>query len=93
MRVMRTSANPDGSVTTHVFAKCTLEDISKATGLRGDDIAFTLNEIGLLQRRRTKDNGDNPPDEMIFISREMVEAVAKERGVKRMCMEVQHVLL
>ena len=32
-------------------------------------------------------------EEMIVISREMVELVAKERNVKKMCMDLAHVLL
>ena len=96
MRYTRMSANADGSVTTHVFAKCTLADIANATGLRTDDIAFTLNECGLLQRRKSLNGngeGEGEVEEVIVISREMVEQVARERNVKRMCMEVQHVLL
>lgn len=88
---MRVSANADGSITTHVFVKCTLSDIALATGMRTDDIAFTLNECGLLQRRKTL-NG-NAGEDAIVISREMVEEVARERSVKRMCMEVSHVII
>lgn len=91
MRFTRTSANADGSVTTHVFAKCTLLDIANATSMRMDDIAFTLNECGLLQRRKTL--GGEDAEHVVVISREMIEAIATERNVKKMCMEVQHVLL
>ena len=78
MRHLRTSANADGSATTHVFASCTLEDISRATSLRVEDIAFALHECGLLRRVRTLD-GDGMDDaedkDVIVVSREMVEAV------------------
>lgn len=94
MRRLRTTANPDGSATTHVFVKCTLKDISIATNIRIEDVAFTLHECGMLQRRRSIANQDSSlEEEMIVISREIVEQVAKERGVKKMCMEVEHVLL
>jgi len=95
-RFLRTSANPNGSATTHVFASCSLEDISKATSLRIDDVAFALHECGLLKRVRTLgDEGreDGDVKDVIVISREMVEAVATERAVKRLVMEVQCVLL
>ena len=88
---MHTSANPDGSATTHVFARCTLEDISKATSLRTDDIAFALNECGLLQHVRSLDSEETK--EPIVISREMVEKVAQDFRVKKMNMEVQYVLI
>jgi histone acetyltransferase HTATIP/histone acetyltransferase MYST1 len=97
-----------------------LVDISNATGLRVDDIAFTLNEVGFLRHRKALNggnggNGGNGEsagnagnagsdgsggedagvvvESVVVVSREMVEQVAKERNVKRMCMEVQHVLL
>lgn len=102
-RVLQTTANPDGSATTHVVVQCTLQDISKATGLRVEDVAFALAECGLLRRRIKKKVDKRAPDgtpevlmeeeEYIVVTREMVEAVAKERNVKRMCMELQHVLL
>ncbi|KAL5534511.1 hypothetical protein ACEPAG_974 [Sanghuangporus baumii] len=76
MRWMRTSSNPDGSATTHVFARCTLEDIANATGIRTEDIAFTLHECGLLQKVQALDRDET--EEVIVISREMVEGVAKE---------------
>ena len=84
------------------------------TGLRVEDVAFALNECGLLMRRRreaVQKAGDNAPEEMrdsedvegaepreeieecIVISREMVETVARARGVKKMCMDLAHVLL
>ena len=91
LRHTRSTVNPDGSVTTHVFIKCNLEDISRVTSLRVEDIAFALNECGLLTRAK-RFNGHGRSEELILISREMVEAVAKERAVKRPCMDVKHVL-
>ena len=91
MRWMHTSANPDGSATTHVFARCTLEDISNATGLRIDDIAFALNECGLLQHVRSIDSDET--SEVIVISRELVEKVAQDFRVKKMNMEVQYICI
>ncbi|KAL5535258.1 hypothetical protein ACEPAF_3352 [Sanghuangporus sanghuang] len=76
MRWMRTSSNPDGSATTHVFARCTLGDIANATGIRTEDIAFTLHECGLLQKIQALDRKET--EEVIVISREMVEEVARE---------------
>ena len=40
-----------------------------------------------------EENGHGEEEEMIVISREMVELVAKERNVKKMCMDLAHVLL
>lgn len=88
MRHLRLTVNADGSTRLDVFIKCTLEDMSKATGLRMEDIAFTLHECGLLQRRTALDS-----KEVFVLSREMIERVADERKVKKTCMEVQYVLL
>ena len=63
-----------------------------------------MNECGLLVRKQKIDNSDEEhgnaeenghgeEEEMIVISREMVELVAKERNVKKMCMDLAHVLL
>ena len=101
LRSVETTANPDGSATTHVVVRCTLADIARATNLRVEDAAFALNECGLLVRRIRQDGSDGLPDnaearaaeESLAITREMVEAVAKERDVKRMCMDLAHVLL
>ncbi|KAI0063101.1 acyl-CoA N-acyltransferase [Artomyces pyxidatus] len=94
LRAVETTANADGSATTHVVVRCTLADIARATNLRVEDTAFALNECGLLIRRYGAggDAGVGAED-TIVISREMVEAVAKERGVKRMCIDMAHVLL
>lgn len=42
-------------------------------------------------RSDKKDSTDGAGDEMFFISKEMVEQIAKEWGVKRMMMEVEYV--
>ena len=105
LRSIETEANADGSATSHVFIRCTLSDMAQATGLRVEDVAFAMNECGMLERRRRlhdvsekkgrDDRGDQDgeEEECIFISREMVEAIAKERNVKKMCMDLAHVLL
>ncbi|EKM60583.1 uncharacterized protein PHACADRAFT_246603 [Phanerochaete carnosa HHB-10118-sp] len=96
---MQTTANADGSAITHVVMQCTLQELSKATGLRAEDAAFALAECGLLRHRtiRKMDTraDDEPPEEEEYttVTREMVETVAKERNVKRMCMDLKHVLL
>ncbi|KZT42766.1 hypothetical protein SISSUDRAFT_845096 [Sistotremastrum suecicum HHB10207 ss-3] len=78
-RQLITTLNPNGSATTNVFIQCTLRDISQATNIRVEDIAFALNECGLLQRRR-KDN--ETLEEVIMLSREMIDKVAAERNIK-----------
>lgn len=102
LRTVETVANPDGSATTHVVVKCTLADLARAANMRIEDAAFALHESGLLIRRQRSDiDGDEQEglsrasvtEELIVISREMVEAVAAERNVKRMCMSMGHVLL
>lgn len=92
LRTVETTSNLDGSATAHVVVRCTLVDIARATNLRVEDAAFALNECGLLMRRKRAD-GAGPADEVVVVSREMVEAVARERGVKKMCMDLAHVLL
>jgi histone acetyltransferase MYST1 len=89
LRTIETTPNPDGSATSHAVVRCTLKDIARATNLRVEDAAFALNECGLLTKRRS--NGDHAGE--IVISREMVEAVGKERAVKVTCMDLAHVLL
>lgn len=95
MRSIETTANPDGSSTSHVVVRCTLADIARATGLRLEDAAFAMNECGLLVRRyKTGDeHGYGQVEETVVVSREMVEVVAKERNVKKMCMDLAHVML
>ncbi|KAI0042216.1 acyl-CoA N-acyltransferase [Auriscalpium vulgare] len=100
LRRVESAPNADGSATTHVVVRCALADVARATHLRVEDAAFALNECGLLIRRvkSEEDVGEGEGDEgsvgdMVVISREMVEAVAKKRVVKRMCMERARVLL
>ncbi|PCH33078.1 acyl-CoA N-acyltransferase [Wolfiporia cocos MD-104 SS10] len=92
LRTVETTPNTDGSATAHVVVRCTLKDIARATNLRIEDAAFALNECGLLIRRQ-KTDGSRGADDTITVSREMVETVARERNVKRMCMSLAHVLL
>ncbi|KAI0344184.1 acyl-CoA N-acyltransferase [Trametopsis cervina] len=105
LRTIETTANPDGSATSHVIVRCTLSDIAQSTGLRVEDAAFALSESGILQRRRRinadtanrrnrdKDADQDDQEEYIVISREMVETIAKDRNVKKMCIDLAHVLL
>ncbi|KAI0321443.1 acyl-CoA N-acyltransferase [Amylostereum chailletii] len=99
-RAFETRTNPDGSATTHVVVRCTLADIANATHLRSEDAAFALNECGLLMKRYAgeaaigtgatngaKANGSSAR------GREMIEKVATERGLKRMFLDVNCVLL
>ncbi|KAI0307421.1 acyl-CoA N-acyltransferase [Multifurca ochricompacta] len=87
-RTYETVPASDGSAAVHVVVHCTLADLARATNLRVEDAAFALNECGLLVKRE----GDG--DAMtIAISREMVEDVARERNVKRMCIDFTKVLL
>lgn len=58
-----------------------------------EDAAFALNECGLLSRRTKSTDGREEEEEVIVVSREMVEAVAQERNVKMMCLDLTHVLI
>lgn len=60
-----------------------------------EDAAFAMNECGLLVRRQKDEDeeGEGGTKDAIVISREMVEIVGKERNVKKMCMDLAHVLL
>lgn len=93
LRTIETIGNADGSATSHVVVRCTLTDIAKATNLRIEDAAFAMNECGLLVKRLKGNGKDNEVEEVIMVSREMVEAVAKERKVKKTCIDLAHVLL
>ncbi|THH14484.1 hypothetical protein EW146_g5858 [Bondarzewia mesenterica] len=93
LRVLETTANRDGSATTHVVVRCTLAEIARAANMRVEDAAFALNECGLLVSPLGEGGGESEEEELVVVSREMVEAVAEERGVKRMCMDLAHVLL
>ena len=87
-RTYETVSALDGSAAVHVVVRCTLADLARATNLRVEDAAFALNECGLLLRRDGEGDATT-----IAISREMVEAVAQERNVKRMCIDFTKVLL
>lgn len=77
LRQLRMVLNPNGSVTTHLVIECTLEDISAATFLHVEDIAFALFACGLVKTMGKPREGEEP--EMLVITREMVEKVAAER--------------
>lgn len=89
-RSFETRANPDGSATTRVFVRCSLNDLARATNLRPEDAAFALNECGLITKRLcVRANGaEEELDQLVVVGRETVEAVATERNVKRMCMDL-----
>ncbi|KAG9046416.1 hypothetical protein FS837_004509 [Tulasnella sp. UAMH 9824] len=109
IRTTHTETTPNGTTQQHLNIRCTLIDIARATGLRHEDAAFAMEECGLLMRRKKEGNGqggangigsgssgaDVPEEkEIIYISAEMVEKVAKERRVKHRCiLDPAHVLL
>lgn len=82
--MFETTHREDGGADTHVRVDCTLADIAHATNLRIEDAAFALNECGLLMRRKAEISDD----EVIVITRSLVEQVAKERKVKIMYMDL-----
>ena len=83
--MFETTQREDGGADTHVRVDCTLADIAHATNLRIEDAAFALNECGLLMRRKA---GVSEDEEVIVITRSLVEKVAKERKVKIMYMDL-----
>jgi len=87
LRKLQTKINPDGSATTHVSIECTLDDISQATSLRPEDVAFALNECGLLQYRLDA-SGKNKA--MVVLSREMVEQASQRWKPRRSIILPQH---
>ena len=86
---METIHRKDGGAETHIVVKCTLGDIAKSTNLRIDDCAFALNECGLLMRRLS---GISEND-VIVVTRDLVEQVAQERNVKIMFLEPPNILM
>ncbi|GAW02777.1 acyl- N-acyltransferase [Lentinula edodes] len=80
-RTFITTRNPDGSASVHLKVQCSLADIADATNLRVDDTAFALNEMGML-KRWGKLSGSDDEQPMVVLTREIVEKVAQERGVK-----------
>jgi histone acetyltransferase MYST1 len=108
MRTFTTTLRDDGSAVTHVSVQCTLADIARVTNLRIEDAAFALNECGLLVKRikarvgNTQDGGegiggtgiaDVAADDVVMLTRQMIEKVAQERNVKKPCMDRAYVLL
>lgn len=83
-----------------------LKDVAEATNIRPDDAAFALVESGLAQWRRPVGGGDMAEDSTgaegeegekvleLVISKELVEKVALEKGVKESPMlDLAYVLL
>ncbi|KAG8940553.1 hypothetical protein FRC04_005191 [Tulasnella sp. 424] len=115
IRTTHTETTPNGTTRQHLNIRCTLMDIARATGLRHEDVAFAMEECGLLMRRKKEGNGQASSGnggggggasgsnnaeggaeekEIIYVSAEMVEKVAKERRVKHRCiLDPAHVLL
>jgi len=95
-----TTANPDGSATTHVRIECTLADIAEATNIRVEDAAFALQEVGMLEKwgqiRKpgvAPDAEDpNMKEDVVVLTREMVERVATERKVKKKCLAPKYIM-
>lgn len=75
LRKVQTRFNRDGSATVHVSVHCTLDSIAKATCIRPEDVAFALNECGLLRFQCSEDN--EKEEGGIILSREIVEQVAE----------------
>ncbi|KAG8892366.1 hypothetical protein FRB99_002779, partial [Tulasnella sp. 403] len=115
IRTTHTETLPDGTSKTHLNIRCTLMDIARATGLRHEDVAFAMEDCGLLRRVKKEPNGktkkresvdpgeevsneggeeDAVEGEIIYVSAEMVELVAKERRVKhKSILDPAHILL
>lgn len=88
-RSFMTVHRDDGCAETHVSVRCTLADIARATNMRPEDAAFALNECGLLARKFS----ETPEQDVVVLTRKTVEKIAKERNVKRMCIELDCVTL
>ena len=88
-RVFNVSEMPEGGLEAHITVRCSLVDIARATNLRLDDVAFAMQEFGLL----TRGLSEVGRGESILISKRMVEKVAEERNVKKPCIDLQYVLL
>jgi hypothetical protein len=91
MRKRQTTINPDGSATTHLSIQCTLDDISQVISFRPEDIAFALNECGLLQHRQDEMTGRS--EAFVILSREMVEQAAKRWKPRKSIILPQHLKL
>ncbi|KAG9040352.1 hypothetical protein FS837_000761, partial [Tulasnella sp. UAMH 9824] len=57
IRTTHTETTPNGTTQQHLNIRCTLIDIARATGLRHEDVAFAMEECGLLMRRKKEGNG------------------------------------
>ncbi|THV01281.1 acyl-CoA N-acyltransferase [Dendrothele bispora CBS 962.96] len=98
-----TTANPDGSATTHVRIECTLADIAEATNIRVEDAAFALQEVGMLDRwGQIRKPGIAPgggdaeepsmKDDVVVLTREIVERVAGDRKVKKTALVPKYIV-
>lgn len=94
-----TSARSAKSATTafaapiDVEVRFTLADLAQAVNLRADDVAFTLEQVGLGSARI--EDEDEPGEEVVVISRAMVDSVKARypRRVLPALLSVAHVLL
>ncbi|KAJ7049442.1 acyl-CoA N-acyltransferase [Mycena amicta] len=99
----RWTLNDNGTATVNAEIQLTIMEIAKATHLRVDDVAFALNEIGVLSLRlASEDEADlrrlaaspasSPnPNTFVFISRATVDRVIKERNVKiKPCLDLTY---
>jgi histone acetyltransferase MYST1 len=82
-----TASLDDGSARTDSYVHCTLEEIARLAGLRVEDAAFAMHEVGLLARRLSPHSTSGTPASLdeeaaVVMSREMIEAVARQRRVK-----------
>ncbi|KAH9812763.1 acyl-CoA N-acyltransferase [Melampsora americana] len=73
-----------------VSLKMNLEEISRATQLRPDDAAFALFTSGFTQ---LKDTSDSDSSELIVITPELVEEIAKRTRTREAVLDRQYVLL
>ena len=95
---MRRRSRPEGNkfCQTHccVFVRCLsrsycTEDEGKGRGGRKE-----RTRLGTVKEEVEAEAGLADEEEsVVVVTREMVESVAKERDVKRMCMDLAHVLL
>ncbi|EJD55240.1 hypothetical protein AURDEDRAFT_179022 [Auricularia subglabra TFB-10046 SS5] len=94
MRTLHTQLNSDGSVTIHVSIHAQLTDIANAVKLPLQDVAFAMRECGFLDHRKVElaEDGETEED-VIVLSREMVEAAAEARNIKKMFLQPSSVLL
>lgn len=77
--------------TNTVSMKMNLEEISRATQLRPDDAAFALFTSGFTQLKGS--SGDPDSSELIVITPDLVEEIAKRTRTKQAVLDRQYVLL